>query len=81
MFMRLPWVGKEAAKKSYFRFKKGLDGEVKCSLYKKNVAGSNIWRNPNDEMELIYFCSDEFGEFIRKHHIRGWALHACEWED
>jgi len=72
--------GKEAAKKSLFMPKKSIEREVKCMLHKKNVEGINIWRNPNSENSLVYFCSDEFGEFVKKHHIRGWALFACEWE-
>lgn len=73
--------GKDLAKASRYRPQKDIHNKVECYLYKKNVEGCNVWRNPGDENRFVYFCSDEFGEFLMTRNIRGWALAACEWED
>lgn len=74
-------IGQDAAKKSKFHLKKDSEGNVQCYLYKENVAGSNIWRCPENENLMMFFCSDAFASFIKSRDIHGWVLYACEWED
>jgi len=73
--------GLEAAKKSLFIPLKEHTGDAKCVLYKKDSIKGSIWRSPDDENPFIFFCSDAFGDFIKRQNIRGWELTACQWQE
>lgn len=73
-------LGYEAAFKVQFRPDVSLNGEMICSLYKDKVEGSHLWRNPDNENMFRFFCSDEFGNYLKEIGAWGWYLCPCKWE-
>ena len=71
--------GKEVAESSLFRPAKDLEGNVEVKLYKNKVNGSHLWRGLDEENALVFFCSDEFGDYLKSLDVKGWDLSRCEW--
>ncbi len=70
-------IGYAAAEESGFTPDLTFYDNKFCTLKKDVCEKNHLWRNPDEEDNFIFFCSDAFAEFFIENDLTGWSLKQC----